>query len=148
MPLYNTFLYNEETYEGQDDLPIPSGRIPWYLREYDSSDVYELAINPLSSTSPSIQKTFTVQKTTTGNPVIFRGRDQVETIVCSGTILHEAHFRALEEWSKKSKQVELTDDLQRKFWIVITSFTPTRRYHASYPWRHEYSFEATVVDWR
>ena len=151
MARYGTFIYGDgEVYSGTATFPIDEpglARVPWIFQDVASDDVYEFAVNPLDATVPSIQKNISTQYTASGQPINFEGRQSVGKISFSGTILHEAHLNAMNEWAAKSTQVNLSDDLGRKYWVVITSFSPTRQYVPQYPWRHEYSAEATVLSW-
>ena len=124
-------------------------RVPWKFNSINSDDVdeYIFAINPLESTVPSLAKTMTSSSTTAGRNIVFQGRDAIGTLSCSGTILYQAHYEKLLEWAQKEKQVKITDDLNNSYWVFITSFTPTRQPSSSHPWRHEFSLEATVLDW-
>jgi hypothetical protein len=66
----------------------------------------------------------------------------------SGTILTENEYNALIQWADERKQVRLTDDLGRQFWIYITSFVPTRQLKRNSPWFFTYNAEATILDWQ
>ena len=159
MAFFGTFLYGEELFGTASTGGGPSGptwpgssaplvRVPWIFREvYDGEDIYEFAINPLDATMPQIQKTLTIQKTASGKNVTFQGRNQVQTMSFSGTILTEEHYNVMDEWFRKEKQINITDDLGRQYWVYLTGFNPSRQYSPQYPWRHEYSADATVVSW-
>lgn len=148
MAFFGTFDFGEELFGGEGSIPDPSTiRVPWIFQEADGVDVYEFAINPLNATMPSPRKTITKEKTTIGRPIIFQGRDIPPTMSFSGTILTEAHLNEMRRWTLKENQVSIRDDLQRQYWVYITNFSPTRNYHATYPWRHEFQCEATVLDW-
>ena len=160
MAFFGTFLYGEELFGTESPGPggstgptwpgssAPLVRVPWIFREvYDGEDIYEFAINPLDATMPSIQKTLTKQITASGKPVIFQGRDAVQTMSFSGTILDQIHLEIMNEWFIKEKQISITDDLGQQYWVYLTNFSPTRNYSSQYPWRHEYSANATVLSW-
>lgn len=148
MSFYGTFDYGEGVYgDGSSPQPELRQRIPWVFQAISDPDLYEFAINPLDVSMPSVQKTFTEQKTASGKSVLFQGRDQVQRMSFSGTILTQLHFEIFEEWFSKEKQVSITDDLGNQFWVYLTSFTPTRNYSARFPWRHEYNAEAIMLSW-
>lgn len=150
MARYGTFIYGDGTLygDGSPVFPIPdTDRVPWVFSDPVNDDSYEFAINPLNATFPTSKRTVTTQYTTSGKPVNFEGRSTVKNLRFSGTILHEEHYNAMVDWANKSSQVHLKDDLGRGFWVVITNFSPTRRYHRDYPWRHEFSVDAVVVSW-
>ena len=152
MARYGTFNYDSGVLysQGTAEFPILEPgitRVPWWFIDTNTGDEYEFAVNPLNASVPSPQKTVTTEYTTAGTPINFQGRDAPATMSISGTILYEEHFNAMIEWSEKTKQVNITDDLLRKYWVYITSFNPTRQYTPDYPWRHEYTMEATVINW-
>lgn len=151
MALYGTFIYNTDDY-GDDSggslpIEITGERVPWIFQGYDSEDIYEFAINPLECSVPSIQKQISTQNTAAGGLVYFQGQNTVPSMSFSGTILSEAHYTAMKTWSGADKQVAVIDDLGRKYWVYIKNFSPTRQYHPEYPWRHEFSVEAVILDW-
>lgn len=150
MTFFGTFDFGESLF-GEDYVP-PDGlttetRVPWLFQAYNGVDVYEFAVNPLTAKMPSKKRNITKEKTATGAPILFQGRDSVPSMTFGGTILTEAHLNAMRTWAIKQNQVKLTDDLGRQYWVYITSFSPTRNYHADYPWRHDYQAEALVLDW-
>jgi hypothetical protein len=106
-------------------------------------------INAAEGGTPSYTKTINYTNTAApdGKTLVFEGRDQVQRIEFSGTLLTQAHFEMLQRWWEKRNQIRLTDDLARQFWIVIESFEPKRVRSAVNPWKHEYNIKATIVDW-
>lgn len=123
------------------------GRVAWEF--YDGVDTYELPINPSESSLPPIEKNITSHPTTAGRNVMFVGkRRKPQSIRFSGTILEEEQFRAFQEWVKKAHQIRITDDTGRQMWVYLVEFNPTRVRSVEYPWRHEYSARAVVLDWR
>lgn len=151
MARFGTFDFGEELFasstSGGSGSAAAFVRVPWTFQSVHDDDSYEFAINPLDASMPSIEKTFTSQATAAGGQVLFQGRNAPQKMSFSGTILTEVHLNAMREWSAKQKQVSITDDLTRKYWVYITSFSPTRNYKPEYPWMHEFSCEATVLDW-
>lgn len=145
MAKYGTFLYGTDILYA---MPVPGlVRVPWVFTDIAGVDEYEFAINPLDSSVPSIEKTITTKYTADGTPINIEGRQKPQSFEFSGTILHEAHYRKMEEWFEKSSQVSITDDLGRSLWVIITSFNPTRNYSPDYPWRHEYTCTANILNW-
>jgi len=121
----------------------------WRLYDPVLDIEYTLAINPLDLDGPSYDKTITYENTSApdGQTVIFEGQDAPQKIGGSGTILEQAHYDAWVLWFEKRRQIRLTDDLGRVLWIYITSFKPKRKRSREFPWRHEFTFEATILDW-
>lgn len=150
MAKYKTFIYGDQTKYGQNIgiFPIQGlTRVPWIFIDPVNDDEYEFAINPSNSSVPGIEKTVTTEYTTSGKPVNWEGRPAPQKISYSGTILTEMHFEIMKYWSSKKTQVKLVDDLGRSFWLIVTGFSPTRQYHIDYPWRHEYTGDATIISW-
>ena len=150
MALYSTFLYGEEVYSsagGLSTTQVLQERVPWVFQAMNSGDSYEFAINPLEATMPQITKTFNTPTTADGSNLLFQGRDKIPTMSFSGTILTEDHLNMMRAWHSIQKQVSITDDLGYKYWVYLKSFSPTRQHTIEFPWHHEFSSEAVVLDW-
>lgn len=149
MARYNTFIYDDGILyaDGVAFAIAGEDRVPWVFQDVTTGDEYEFAINPVDASVPSLTKSVTTQYTAAGIPINWEGRPVPQTISFSGTILTEEHLNIMITWVEKSTQVNLSDDLGRRYWIYVTSFSPTRQYSPQYPWRHEYSAEATVLSW-
>lgn len=150
MAKYGTFIYGDGTLYGEGAVIFPIEgltRVPWIFKNTATGDEYEFAINPVDASVPAVEKAITTQYTASGKPVNWEGRRAPQKITFSGTILTEAHFYAMKDWYELKTQINLSDDLSRKYWVIITAFNPTRNYSPQYPWRHEYSAEATILDW-
>jgi hypothetical protein len=148
MAVFGSFEFGEAMFAGMSPPVDLSERVAWVFQELGTApDTYILPINPLDATMPSLVKTVTTLTTASGLPVNFEGAAEPGQMKFSGTLLMEEQFRALEEWSKKTTQIQITDDLLQSYWVVITMFDPRRAYHPQYPWRHEYTIEATVISW-
>jgi hypothetical protein len=150
MAKFGTFKYGDGTLFGSEGtFPIETmDRVPWIFTDIATGDEYEFAVNPLDADIPdSPSKNITTKYTASGLPINTEGRRAVSEFSFSGTILYEEHFNKMNEWFDKSTQINLSDDLGRKYWIVLTNFSPTRRYKPEYPWMHEYSANAVVLSW-
>jgi len=123
--------------------------VRWTFQDQAASTSYTFAINPDAGGTPDYKKKMTYQNTTApnGKTLIFEGSREVRTLEWSGTIIEQAHLEALQTWWDKERQILLTDDLGRQFWIFITEFTPKRVRNSQRPWKHTYSMKATIVDW-
>lgn len=148
MAKFGTFNYGDGTlFSGVSGQSSELVRVPWWFRAGDSEDEYEFAVNPITATMPEVTKTFSKQKTSAGANVIFQGRNAVQTLNFSGTILTQEHYEIMKEWVSVEKQILIIDDLDRKFWTYLTSFNPQRMYSPEYPWRHEYSCDGVLLSW-
>lgn len=121
----------------------------WELYDPQSGEIYEFLINPSSFNTNAVSKNVSFQPTAHGGrSIAFQGRNQVQTISLSGTILEESEYLALQRFANKRSQIRLTDDLDRVMWIYITSFAPTRQLHPNHPFYFSYSLQATILDWQ
>ncbi len=125
--------------------------VRWEFFDPVLSSTYVFDVNPNDGGSPSYEKTITQESTSApdGKPLIFEGQDQVNRLEWSGVILTQAHYDAYVTWWQKRRQIKLTDDYGRQFWIYLTSFKPTRRItgQRTYPWRHDFNVTAVILDW-
>lgn len=123
--------------------------VRWRFDDPSTLETYTFAINPNEGGTPTRQKQFQYQSTAApdGKTIVFEGRDQPKKITFSGVLTDEAHYDALNTWFDHQNQIQLTDDLQRSFYIVIESLTMTRKRSATTPWKHDYTVTATVVDY-
>lgn len=152
MPKFNEFNFNEELFgtgDGGGSTPPPldesvRGRVAW--RFFDGSESYDLPINPLDVTMPFKRKRLSHRATTAGRQVTFEGKPEVVDMSLSGTIMTEEHYYALRSWVNKRKQIQITDDLGRKFWVYLKTFSPTRKSSQEYPWLMEYTLTGTILD--
>jgi hypothetical protein len=148
MGILGSFIFGSSTLgSGSSPPPQPNTRTAWRFQDYSGSQFYEFEINPLDVSDPAIKRTITTQATSAGRQVNYEGRLQPGTLTFSGTILSEGQYEVMNAWAQVRKQIKITDDLGRVFWVYIESFTPTRKYSIEFPWRMEYSVEATVLDW-
>ncbi|NBR22234.1 MAG: hypothetical protein EBU08_00285 [Micrococcales bacterium] len=124
-------------------------RIAWKFYDPVEDEEYEWEINPKDGGYPNRSKALVYESTAApnGQTLAYEGREAPASMSFSGVILTEQHFDTLTSWYLKRNQIKLTDDLGREFWIYIKSFNPTRVRSAKYPWRHNYTIEAIVLDW-
>jgi hypothetical protein len=118
---------------------------------YDPSGAgttYEMEINPSSFSMSDTTRSVSNQPTLAGRQMLFQGRSAPVKMSFSGTILVEDEYNVLRQWADQRRQVRLTDDLGREFWIYINSFVPTRQLKVNNPWFFTYNAEATILDWQ
>lgn len=146
MPEYGEFEYGEELYGDGGTPPdvVPPGRVSWKF--YDGATTYNLPVNPNAASTPKRKRTLTYQATAAGNQIKYEGRSSPNIINFSGDILNEAQFRSFQVWTRKRKQVRITDDLGQNFWVYFKSFSPSRQKAQEYNWMMSYSVEAFVLD--
>lgn len=149
MARFGAFEFGEDVFSGAPSMSDPAeGRISWWLRDLSSDDEYEFLINPAEVRITSPQKPVTTQYTTYGRPIDFTGLQKPSRLSVSGTLFTETHYRAMEEWFDKKKQIQVQDDLNRRFMVYIVSFNPRRRYNKKYPWMHDYDLEGVGISWQ
>lgn len=123
--------------------------VRWTFYDPVEAETYTFEINPREGGSPNWDKRISEQNTTApdGKVLLFEGQDPVQTLEWSGAIISQEHHDAYVEWWQKRRQIQLTDDLGRQYWIYLTSFKPTRMRAHSYPWRHNFTATALILDW-
>jgi len=123
--------------------------VRWTFTDPVTTNTYTVPINPNEGGTPPSKKTIKYSATAGpgGNVLMFEGRDSVQEMQISGTILDQAHLDALQSWYDKRYQVSVTDDLGRTFSIYITSFDAKRVRVASNAWKHEYTMTYTILSW-
>lgn len=123
--------------------------VKWTFYDAVEDTTYTFAINPNDGGSPDFQKNINYQATTapSGKTVISEGLDKVQELTWSGTILDQAQYNAYITWWQKRRQIKVTDDLGREFWVYLVSFTPKRVRARSHPWKHTYDVTASILDW-
>lgn len=122
--------------------------VKWNFLDPAGSDSYTFEVNPLSGADPQYDKSITYQSTTApgGKTLIMEGQDKPLEISWSGTIISESQYDAYVTWFQKRRQIQLTDDLGRVFWIYISSFE-SQRVRSSNFHKRTYNVKATVLDW-
>lgn len=123
--------------------------VRWTFYDPILLETWTFDINPNTGGSPSFEKKINYESTTApdGKTLIYEGTDEVQTIEWSGVILSQGHYETYIDWWQKRRQILLTDDLGRQFWIYIKTFTPKRVRSALYPWKHDYDVRAVILDW-
>lgn len=123
--------------------------VRWTFEDPVTLEEYEFDINPNAGGTPAYEKSFEYERTSApdGKVIVFEGRDAPQKLEFSGVILEQAHYDAFVEWWQKRYQISVTDDLGRTFSIILEKFNPTRVRAYHYPWKHNYTVTATIVDW-
>lgn len=108
---------------------------------------YTWDINPNDGGSPTVQKTMAISQGVGPNRMnlVQEGQSTVAAIGFSGIILTQHHYEAIELWFDRRVLIKLTDDLQRLFYGVFSSFQPHRSRRAFNPWYHTYDAEFQVT---
>lgn len=121
--------------------------VKWILYDPVELDSYTFEINPASGGSPQYKKNFTYQSTAApdGSPVMMQGRSDPLTMEFSGVYLTQDQHEALVDWWYRSCIVQITDDLSRSYYVVITDFQPKRERAVHHPWKHSYTMKATII---
>lgn len=123
--------------------------VRWTLYDPVAIVTYTFALNPNLGGTPSRRKRITYQNTSApgGLTLIYEGQDEVSELSWDGTLLTEAELIALNSWFDIRRQLLLTDDLGRSFWVYIQTFEPKRVRAATAPWKHTYSMKVVVLSW-
>lgn len=121
--------------------------VRWNFYDGVLSTTYTFPINPNAGGSPAYRKRITEETTSApaAKTLLFEGNDEVQQIEFSGTILDQAHYDTFVTWFKKRRQIRITDDLGRQFWVYIKEFVPTRVRSAGAPYKHTYTCTAVIL---
>lgn len=118
---------------------------------YDPTDLTtaEFDVNPKEGGSLAVEKNITTYSTVVegGTQLYMEGNEPVQEMSFSGTIRTQAQYDDMVTMFRKRHQIQLTDDLGRTFWIMISKFEPKRIRARATPWKHSYVVVATIVDW-
>lgn len=149
MARFGTFNFGEEKFGGESPVTspqFPSGqeRIAWNF--FDGVESYDLPTNPSEASMPSMKRNVMTKPTCSGRQVLIEGKPEVGQMQLSGVILTEEEFRAFEHWVAKRKQVRVTDDLGKKYWIYFKSFAPQRVKNDANEWHHTYTITGVQAD--
>jgi hypothetical protein len=123
--------------------------VRWTFWDPVAAQTYEFELNPVEGGSPPYKKKVSYENTSApdGKVLIYEGQDETQTMQWSGVILTQEHFEQYVDWWHLRRQLRLTDDLGRQFWVYITAFEPTRVKAFSHPWKHRYTVTAMILDW-
>lgn len=123
--------------------------VKWTFFDPVTSETYTFDINPNTGGSPPYKKKMAYENTTApdGKTLMFEGQDEVQQLEWSGVILSEDQHNKYIEWWQKRRQIQVTDDLGRQYWVYLTSYAPKRERARSYPWKHQIEVSATIVNW-
>jgi hypothetical protein len=111
---------------------------------------YTFEINPNEGGSPTVQKNMTVLTNVgpTRGAILQEGAATPPELQFSGIILTQTHYEAMEYWFDKRVQLEITDDLGRKFRGIFSRWEPQRTRRAFNPWYHTYTAGFTVAGYK
>lgn len=123
--------------------------VRWRFDDTTDSTFAVFEVNPNADGSPVRSRTLTAHNTLAvgGKDLIFEGSQDPLQITFSGLILSTTMLDMLTLWFGKRHQIQLTDDLGRVQFVMITKFTPKRVRASKNFWKHSYDCSATVVDW-
>lgn len=123
--------------------------VRWTFHDPVEDVTFTVPMNPKEGGTPPNRKKILYEATTApdGRAIVYQGQQDPKPIEWSGTILSEAHLDAMNEWTDKSRQIKVTDDLNRESWIIIRDFVPKRQKSWSHPWKHDFTLTAIIVDW-
>lgn len=123
--------------------------VKWVFHDPVTLIDYTFEINPNDGGSPAFEKNIIYESTTApqGKTLVFEGADKPQKLSFAGVILYESQYQAFLDWWRKRYQIDVTDDLGRTFSILIEAFRPARKRSALYPWKHDYTIDATILDW-
>lgn len=124
-------------------------RVPWKFDDPVTLEQYSFEVNPNEHQQPQRRKKIVTEDTCApdGRTILFEGRREVKKTTWSGIILTQEQFDEFDTWFEKPYQVKLTDDRGQEYWVYLESWEPTRQRAQHYPWKHQYSMTAYILDW-
>lgn len=124
--------------------------VRWQIFDPDTDDTWVFPMNPREGAMPSREKNVVQQAVAASdshNVLLFEGQDNPSRLAWEGTIYTQEFYLAMEDWFRKRRQVQLTDDLGQTWWVYLTKFDPRRINRHSHPWAMTYSVECLIVSW-
>lgn len=124
-------------------------RTAWTLKTEDEVEVLSFEVNPkVDSGSFGISKgvSYLVAAGPSGSAVVHETIDDPQQVSYSGVLLSQSQYDDLIEWCSKEEPLILTDDLGQSSLIFLNSLEYTRAPKRHYPFRHEFSFTAYVLE--
>lgn len=120
----------------------------WQFQNIKTGEVFIVPLNPNEMTSPYPPRNFSYKTTTAGpaggRAVTYESYAGTQDWSFGGTILDEAHYKALLAWSYVPGKVQITDHLGRVFVVVFKQFEVTPKRSYQHAWYSEYTMHATV----
>ncbi len=116
---------------------------------YDpATGTHMFAMNPDSGGTPKYAKTITEVPTTAGDgrSLLFEGSDVAAAMEFSGIVHDLAEADVFVQWFGKHRQVRVTDDLGRQFWIFLTGLEITRKRSRNFPAKATFKVTAVILD--
>jgi len=122
-------------------------RTAWQLYDPVTLVTVSLDINPNDGGTPGLSKSVNSEATIApdGIPIFYQGSDAPQTMEFSGFVYEEDQLDVLTEWAAKNRIILITDDLDRAYRVMITSFTPKRIRRSRKPFYHSYTISAIVM---
>lgn len=119
----------------------------WVFHDPSVPETYTVPLNPNAMSSPFREKKIEVQVTTAvdGQSLLTEGNPAPKDWQWSGTLLTEAHYKALLKWSQKNVRTYITDHYGRRLTVYWRGFDPEPRRSGAYPWRHQYTVRCIVI---
>lgn len=121
--------------------------VKWIFTDPIEIESYTFEINPNAGGSPQYKKNFTYSSTSApdGQTVMMQGRSDPLYLEFSGTILSEDQYRTMVDWWYRNCIIQITDDLERQYYVVFTDFSPKRERAVHSPWKHSYTARCTII---
>ena len=122
-------------------------RIGWVFTDPTTLEEHTWEVNPNDGGSPDISKSLSQKANVApdGGTVIYQGAPPVQTLEFSGVILDQDHYDVLSDWAARSHLIQITDDLDRTFVVIVDKFSPKRVRKGTRPYYHTYSMSCTIV---
>jgi hypothetical protein len=129
--------------------PGSGAKVSWYFTDLATSTEYIFEVNPNAGGSPLYQKNIAARTTLAagGKQLVYQGTQIPSSFEWSGVLLNQEQHDMFTLWWEYRHQIQVTDDLQRTFYIYISDYTPERQRAAHSPHKRSYTMKATALDW-
>lgn len=121
--------------------------VRWTLHDPETDETTTFPCNPREGGYPALEKKWSGNASTEGNPVIWQGRDTVPTVDFSGAIQSEEHLMFMTAWHQTERILVLTDHLGRVCRVWLTKFTYTPRNRHTNKWSGTYTATYVFFGW-
>lgn len=120
----------------------------WRFYDPYLADTLVFEVNPREGGEPQVKKNVSTTRTcaSDGRRLVHEGSRSPQELACRGVVRSVAARDLMKTWVSKKYQIRLTNDLGEVHWVLVHTFTPTRKRVASRPYKAEYDLRAFVLD--
>jgi len=131
-------------------------RIPWRFTDPKTNDIYYAPVNPNADAgSWAISKRVgyavvagehKVGPDLVKSTVLYSTGPEMGTLSYSGNLYTQVQVDDFTSWMMKDYPIQLLDDLGREGLVFIENYSLERKSTEPFPWKHSYTFSASVLE--